>query len=348
MSLHDILIKEDSPALPQEQYGKFKLREQAEKICKLNTCTLFEEKRGIFSLAGDSQIGTSSRKRAARRIKRRVSRAVKILLGSTGILILLIIYGFFFAPGEVPVSRTAQEQLQTNSFVDPLNSSPEVIMPFSAAIEQIPPGEDHLLTGESFPETFASLKPSEQPPPSLSTSTIPHNSDPIQEGIGLMKHFFPKGGDFEIKVQSDKGENAIYVEGEKLIVHISSARDAYLQVDYYQADGTVVHLLPNTREINFVEGGKTLSIGTSKNGFQFIFTPPFGRELLTVIATDNPLEGTQEKPILFESATAYIERLKKKLLTYQTQGKTAGAYLMLHTQKPTEAIAQRFNRDLEE
>jgi hypothetical protein len=42
-----------------------------------------------------------------------------------------------------------------------------------------------------------------------------------------------------------------------LVIYVQSDRDAYLKLDYFQADGTVVHLVPNVyRGQAFIKGGK--------------------------------------------------------------------------------------------
>jgi Domain of unknown function (DUF4384) len=155
----------------------------------------------------------------------------------------------------------------------------------------------------------------------------------IHELVNLMQQFFPDGGDFPMRIWPDKGMGAVYVEGEKFSVHVAPETNAHLQVDYFQSDGTVVHLLPNPQHNNFVEGGKTIVLGNVGGGYEFVVTPPFGEELLTVIASQEPLEADPERPII-EPAADYMERFLTGLTSQQAKGKVAGAHVIIRTRKP--------------
>jgi len=101
----------------------------------------------------------------------------------------------------------------------------------------------------------------------------------IQRMVELMKQNFPHGGDFQLGVWPDKGLDAVYLEGESLMVYILPEKDAYLHVDYYQIDGKVVHLLPSEHESNYIKGGDPYIIGDPKSGgYEFKVSDPFGEE----------------------------------------------------------------------
>jgi len=168
------------------------------------------------------------------------------------------------------------------------------------------------------------------PPPAPSAVNQP--LDAMQRAAALMQQVFPGGGDFQLQVWTNKGANSVYTEGEKLLVHILADRSAYLQVDYYQADGQVVHLLPNALEPNDIKSGQVFTLGKSDKTFQFEIAPPFGVEMLTVLASQAPLETQRGMPNA-ELATLYLERLENRLKTYKTQGKAAVAYLQIRTRK---------------
>lgn len=152
---------------------------------------------------------------------------------------------------------------------------------------------------------------------------------PIQKVVALMKQFFSGEGDFQLRAWPDKGVEATYREGEMLQVHVLAETNVYLQVDYYQADGTVVHLLPNPKDSNFLEGGKPLIIGAPGSGYIFPVSPPFGQELLTVIASQTPLGEIAQQMI--EPADAYVEHLAAMLQEHKAKGKVAGAHFILLT-----------------
>ena len=148
----------------------------------------------------------------------------------------------------------------------------------------------------------------------------------------LMQQSFPSGGDFRLQVWPDKGLQAVYTEGEKLLVHVLPEVGVYVQVDYYQVDGTVVHLLPNPLDRNFVSGGTTLTLGEAHSSYHFTISPPFGHELLTVIASRQPLEDNRELPRI-EPAMAYLDRLTKQLAAHKAKSKVAGVHVLIPTAK---------------
>ena len=47
-----------------------------------------------------------------------------------------------------------------------------------------------------------------------------------------------------LSIRTNKPDGQFY-EGDQLIVYVKSEEDTYIKIDYYQADGTVVHLVPN-------------------------------------------------------------------------------------------------------
>ena len=88
---------------------------------------------------------------------------------------------------------------------------------------------------------------------------------------------------------------------------------AHLQVDYYTADGNVVHLLPNPLETSGqVDSGAVRRLGDRKSGGRFwTIGPPFGRELIVVMASASPLFTTPRPEA--EAASAYLSELKRVL-----------------------------------
>jgi hypothetical protein len=166
---------------------------------------------------------------------------------------------------------------------------------------------------------------------------VPSPVQVIQQVTALVHQFFPDGGAFALHVQPDKGMDAVYTAGEQLLVDIVAASDAYLQVDYYQADGQVVHLLPNALDGNYVKAGETFALGQAQSSFQFKISPPFGVEMLTVIASQQPLAALVDVPSV-EPASQYLARLSTSLARYQADGKVAVAYTRIRTQ---EQVATR-------
>jgi hypothetical protein len=206
-------------------------------------------------------------------------------------------------------------------------------------LEVIPPDPLlALLHQPSNPEDASQLarlsSPSPQPlleQPLATPHPEPH-SELTQRVVDLMRHHFPNGGAFPLRVWVNKGSEEMYSEGEHLLVHVWTEQSAHLQMDYYQADGQVVHLLPHPLDPNRVEAGEIFSWGKPDNIFQFAVVPPFGVEMVTVVASRSPLDTTQGGPTI-EPAAQYLERLGKRLEAYKAQGNAAIAHIRIRTQK---------------
>jgi len=158
------------------------------------------------------------------------------------------------------------------------------------------------------------------------------NLSMIQRMVELMKENFPRGGDFQLGVWPDKGLDAVYLEGESLMVYILPETDAFLHVDYYQIDGKVVHLLPSRDESNYVKAGNPYIIGDPKSGgYEFKVSEPFGEELLVVVASQNPLGIIAHD--LIEPADPYIKRLAESLGMQREKALMAGTHYIVLTKK---------------
>ena len=145
----------------------------------------------------------------------------------------------------------------------------------------------------------------------------------------FFERVFPNGGAFRLSMKANKKQSATYTEGETLSVQVVSDRDAFLQVDYYQVNGDVLHLLPNLVKSHRLKAGDIFTLGGPQDIMQFTIAPPFGLELLTVIASPEPLD-TQGQAPASESADAYIERLDKRFGS-QPSETHAAVYLPIRT-----------------
>lgn len=160
----------------------------------------------------------------------------------------------------------------------------------------------------------------------------PPSKPVIQRVTKLIQQVFPAGGTFPLKVWASKGKEGVYRENEVLRIHVLAESDAYLQIDYYQVDGQVIHLLPNLLDSNQIAAGQIFTLGDSGNTFQFKVSAPFGVEILTVIARQKPFP-VRPSILHAESAEDYIETLANHLQTYKRQGSVAAASLRIQTAK---------------
>lgn len=80
-----------------------------------------------------------------------------------------------------------------------------------------------------------------------------------------------------------------YVEGDQLIIYVQSDRDSYLKLDYFQADGTVVHLVPNMfHEQEVLKAGHVYEFGADASAEKFTIQGPFGSETVKAILSAQP------------------------------------------------------------
>jgi hypothetical protein len=88
-------------------------------------------------------------------------------------------------------------------------------------------------------------------------------------------------------ITTPKPGNA-FVEGEPLVLDVAAPLyRSYLYVDYHVHDGYVVHLLPDQRSGPVrLDAGEWLSLG---EGGEWVVSPPFGQELIAIIASPVPL-----------------------------------------------------------
>lgn len=122
-----------------------------------------------------------------------------------------------------------------------------------------------------------------------------------------------RASDFELKVWTNKQEG-VFVEGEPLVVSVQSSRDAYLKLDYYQADGTVVHLTPNLYATHaFVKAGQTVTFGQGTVRESFTIIGPFGSEVIKALASVRPFDDVLSTPMSQDGGRVYLKSLSRGL-----------------------------------
>ena len=116
------------------------------------------------------------------------------------------------------------------------------------------------------------------------------------------------GSAFELKVWTNKPAGVVFVEGEDLVISVRSNRTAFLKVDYYQADGTVVHLVPNFHvDDAVVHGNKTYTFGGKDSRVAFRISSPFGAETIKAVASTGPLDAALVSNKDREDGSEYVK-----------------------------------------
>ena len=97
--------------------------------------------------------------------------------------------------------------------------------------------------------------------------------------------------DFPIEIFTLDGRRA-YPEKETVSFRVRSARECHIAVLCHQSDGTTVVLFPNRFSRNtLIPPNKAIDIpGTHKSGFEIEIGPPYGSDVVEVIACTQPSE----------------------------------------------------------
>ncbi len=179
------------------------------------------------------------------------------------------------------------------------------------------------------PQSVANQRPQE-PAQSGAPTTGPRPADTTPTGPPAEPHHFPGEALFNANPPFLTGvavdhKEAAYQEGQKLRIQFMAERDAHLYLIYHQADGVSLLLFPNVaQKLNRVPGGKPLVIPTSEKDLRIRIQAPFGREVLQVLATVEPVADlndlvgrTDQFPIVSPEVMATISgRLLKAPATW--------------------------------
>ncbi|MCU7835831.1 MAG: DUF4384 domain-containing protein [gamma proteobacterium symbiont of Taylorina sp.] len=138
-------------------------------------------------------------------------------------------------------------------------------------------------------------------------------------------------GDVKLRIWTAKKKGMPYHSGEQIIIYLVADKNAYLMLDYFQADGNVVHLVPNLfAEKRKIKAGQIYVIGGKKSKLKLITKSPYGRETVSALVSTSPLAGDFESFDLTEESNYYKQKLEK-ILSKNRQAKVAEYALDLLT-----------------
>jgi Domain of unknown function (DUF4384)/Caspase domain len=121
---------------------------------------------------------------------------------------------------------------------------------------------------------------------SLRAADVPKPEKIVQQD----PHFF-------VSAHVDRPDG-IYREGDPLFLTVTCERDAHVYVLYKQADGKAFQIFPNSaQKDNRVQAKQAVQIPASDDQFRWRIGPPFGKELIKVIASKDSIENLDD-PIL--------------------------------------------------
>jgi hypothetical protein len=155
----------------------------------------------------------------------------------------------------------------------------------------------------------------------------------------VQKHAEAHNFGLKVRMVNKEGKKSlVYVQGENLIVEVTTPTkfESFVYVDYYSTDGQVQHLFPNPQEaLNFFPAGSVYTVG-QPDGRHTPWTPlpPFGRELITVMVTKQPLVFTPKRPRYDpEPARSYLDQLRHAIPRDLSQAEIAAIFYTIETRK---------------
>lgn len=128
-----------------------------------------------------------------------------------------------------------------------------------------------------------------------------------------------------------RAPDAQLTEGNPLVIDITTpGYDSYVNVDYYVLNGSVVHLVPSSRERdNQAPPNYSATIGSMG---EWVIGKPFGTEMIALLVTPAPLFDGMRPPS--EPRAAYlaaIDRQLKQLEAKYGEGRIAADFIQITT-----------------
>ena len=140
-----------------------------------------------------------------------------------------------------------------------------------------------------------------QPEIAIAPQAVKESTASVQEVESRVKKV---NKDFDLQITTTDGKRG-YAEGETVSFRVRANHDCYIAVIDNQIDGTGILLFPNGfNSENYLPSGKAIDVpGTVKHGFEIQISPPFGSDVVQVIACTKK-EELQKVLSNFPSSTA--------------------------------------------
>lgn len=123
----------------------------------------------------------------------------------------------------------------------------------------------------------------------------PPNRDVVADVSSELSDLYSGDDDFKIFVSTNRGEGGVFAEGEYLKLYLLSSRDCYLKIYHIDVHGRTVLIFPNRYEKNnFLPGREVLEFPGARSPFQFRIVPPYGTEMIKVVASTRQFSSLEE------------------------------------------------------
>lgn len=123
----------------------------------------------------------------------------------------------------------------------------------------------------------------------------PPNRDVVADVSSELSDLYSGDDDFQVFVSTNRGEGGVFTEGEYLKLYLLSSRDCYLKIYHIDVHGKTTLIFPNRYEKNnFLPGREVLEFPGSRSPFQFRIVPPYGTEMIKVVASTRQFSSLEE------------------------------------------------------
>lgn len=156
----------------------------------------------------------------------------------------------------------------------------------------------------------------------------------LRENLEDQERFWSENANSDLRLDiTINKEDGRYKKGEFLVISVKSNRDGFLKLDYCQADGTVVHLVPNMFSGSaHIKAEEVKEFGGEESLERFVVTGPFGDEWITGLLSTQPFPNAMQAPTLVGDCRTYNEGIK--IQTRGIQVKLGAAIVKLQTLPP--------------
>jgi len=153
----------------------------------------------------------------------------------------------------------------------------------------------------------------------------------LREQLEDQESFWSANANSDLRLEiTINNEDGRYEKGEFLAISVKSNRNGFLKLDYCQADGTVVHLVPNIFSGSaYIEKGEIKEFGGEESTERFVITEPFGDEWITGLLSTEPFPNAMQSNTLVGDCRKYNDGIK--IQTRGIQLKLGAAIVTLQT-----------------
>ncbi|MBT2324398.1 DotU family type IV/VI secretion system protein [Variovorax paradoxus] len=260
------------------------------------------------------------------RVPERRERALLRAAGALALLIPLVylLGSMLNGPREAPptLAQRVEQQLQDYACAD-----------LAATVAR--DGTTQVAGFVSLPEDMARVEREVRAMPGVSHASFQLQLRvwPHCEVVAILKPYQARNHDKRhgLKVAAASARNGRLREGDAVLVQATNADyDGFLWVDYFTADGAVMHLNASHGHGQArLRAGESIELGRDIAS-SWLVGPPFGTVLVTALSSPTRFNGAADRPP-FELASAYLQRMRESLATNEAGGLPIADFVFLET-----------------